>query len=323
MKKKIIFVMTLLLFSGCQHLIGVQNQKSELVVVGGEVNKQQFEDLKKLINDENASTVIGEKCIIIIEEPEQPYDKSAVAIAIAVPLITAGAKLLFDLYMDYEMEKLKDLKKAAQRTYSAKIVLPADKFMKNCNCVILKRYKNDESRAIGMIAVVKINKQDKNDSFTVQPIYVRAYNSLALTAEKGSKKKEEEDSWGEESKTPEKKKYAINVSIGASVKSIGVNDYKIPGVFSLGEGVVSIPDLLVGNYAKNDAVPLCVNEECPSSDIIPYPVNPDSTASVSLSITETGDVGIDFDQTEAELKAMKAAIGPALEKSLIKYLEKE
>ena len=57
--------------------------------------------------------------------------------------------------------------------------------------------------------------------------------------------------------------------------------------------------------------------------MIPYPKKDGSIVSVAMSIAETGHVGIDFDQREAELKAIKEALGPALKEGLTTALTKE
>jgi len=223
-------------------------------------------------------------------------DSSHKAIPVAViPIAIAAGKLVFDLYVDKKIKELEKLEKAAQRTYSGQVTIPSTKLL-GANCAILTRYKGDiNAPDIGLIAIVRILKYD-DSGFAIQPYYIWAKDAVAFT------KKDENAS--------------IKVSIGFSVKAIGNQKSGLPGLFPVGQSAVSISKLQLGK--KYTCVP-----NCNTSDLIPFSGNLSSLSSVSMSITETGNVGIDFDQRKAELKAIKGAIGPAIKDSLKAILTKD
>lgn len=93
----------------------------------------------------------------------------------------------------------------------------------------------------------------------------------------------------------------------------------MPALTPIGEGAVTVPKLKIGGPAE-----LC-GTRCPTSDLVPYPIHGKelNAISLSVSVTETGNVGIDFDAAAAEIKAIKEALGPAIADTLKGLLTKE
>lgn len=318
MKRLILLAAVFFSLVGCQHtrvshylkknLIGVSGQQTKLLmIVPNDQSNSAWEEWEEVSIDEGAIAAIEKHCIKRTIE--------ATGLAIAAPVFASAGKLFFDLYMEKRAVDLKALKKRAQQTYSDTIFLPTEDFQR-CECAVLSRYgKTDAETHPGLIAVVKLKKYEttvKTDSFTIQPVYLKAFNSMALTAGREPKNSKK----GKGGKVSDLE-YPMNVSIGFAVKTIGMQESELPGLFSVGEGSVSVPNLKIGPEAESFG---CSND-CPTSDLMPLLGSGGKTLSVSMSVTETGDVGIDFDRKEAEIAAIKEALGPAVSSAITKALE--
>ena len=308
MKKIVVLIFISIVLGGCHHfdvkhykvdnLIGVSKQKTSMILLGDSIKSQNDGIIKKIIEgDKKAVKIINNNCTA-----QKP------ALTIAAPIIASTGQLLFDLYIEKQTKKLENLKKKAQATYSGNAILTSDEF-RNCDCAILTR--QDTENNLGLIAIVKLEKHGSNDAFSIVPIYIKAFNSRALTS--GQVLKKDKEKFGKNAKET----YLMNVSIGFAVKAISENDNGLPVVASVGGSSVSISDLKIGQ----DVDGYQCEGDCPPSDIIPYLIKKDVTISVSMSVTETGDVGIDFEQEQAELTAIKAALGPSIASSITKYFE--
>jgi len=301
-----------MVFSGCHHynpkpfekknLIGVDNQKTNLfllkIIDAGKDCAQLKDHLDALITGQ----------------------KSVELLAVAAPLITSTAKLLFNIHMDQKAKKLEALKKRVQVTYSGHSVINSEIF-KECDCAVLTRLGEDGTP--GLVAVANLEKHpqevvpkmdpsdrsnDSYDAFTIQPVYIKAYNSRALTKGQIPEKAKQKNA---------EKEFFMDVSIGFAVKAIGKNDIGLPSVASIGAGAVSVPKVKIGEDVEGY---VCSDSVLPS-DIIPYFQEKNASLSVSMSITETGNVGINFKQEQAEIAAIKEALGPAFEASIKKFIE--
>lgn len=215
------------------------------------------------------------------------------AVPAAIPILASLGKLGFDLFIDAQVRSAEELKKAAQATYSEKIALSSAQ-LRATNCALVVRY-SDDKKSIGLVTLVKLD--NKNDlAFVTRPLYVAASNAAAVTMKQT---------------VP-----TINLSIAASAKGIAKQESGSPGLFSSGEGVFSVKNIVV-NSSKFYTCP--TESDCPKSDLIPYPEG--DPVSITFSVTETGKIGVDIDQDVAELKAIKEAIGPAIKDSLKEKLK--
>ena len=225
-----------------------------------------------------------------------------------IPIISSFGKLLFDLKMEKKLRQLEALKKSAQGSYSARTFINLSDLEKQ-KCIILTRYnKNKETKnlELGLLYVAKIISKSQKNAFVISPIFIRAENSAVVTS-KGTEVNGKVT-------LP-----AINTSLALSLKSINADKIGIPTLTPVGEGAVSVPNLEIGPNGKEF---LC-NNKCPTSDLIPYPKSGADPISFSLSLTETGIIGINFDERSAEIKAIKEALGPALKDSIKEYLTEE
>ncbi|MEK7760199.1 MAG: hypothetical protein AAB433_01335 [Nitrospirota bacterium] len=122
-----------------------------------------------------------------------------------------------------------------------------------------------------------------------------------------------------------KKEPFINLSIAISAKALGKQQSGVTSLAAVGEGVFSVPNVEIGKDGKpyrckpketdKDELPIC-----PESDLVAYPVGK-GPSSITVSVAETGNVDIDFDQTTEELRAIKEALGPAIKDSLKEALK--
>ena len=224
-------------------------------------------------------------------------DKKENVMPALIPLASSFGKFLFDMQMDKNTREIEKLKKAAQATYSSKVILPSGQFIES-SCAVLFRF-DEENKSIGFVSVLKVEK--KGEGFVITPVYIKANNTVAVT------------------KRPETGEAAkINVSIAVSVKAIGTDKNGLPQLVAVGEGVTTVVNIDVGPNEKA----VCVNN-CYSSDLVPYLTDSKKIISVSFAITETGKLGIDLDEKLSEIKAIKEAIGPALKDSLNEYLKED
>ena len=308
MKRTLIFLSICYLLVGCNNGYVKIDHGSLLKPVVG--NKLAFLMLKpgleipadnyimsEIATDANLKKLVHEQCI---KEPQPVADGVGPEV---IPIITTFGKYVFDNHMDKKLRDLEALKKAAQGSYSEKAFLTAES-LRQYQCAALARYtEKDAKRSLGLMAVIKLKPPIKNmpnsaDAFIIEPIYIKAINSTVKTKRTSGH--------GENVKLA-----SINVSIGFSVKSIGKDESGLPVLGKVGAGAVSVPNVVLGSDAKNPCV-----KQCAHSDLIPYMNLPAAAVSVSMSITETGKVGVNFKQREAEIKAIKEAFGPAIKDAL-------
>lgn len=261
--------------------------KSSVIVPNGPNNWNEYPVLKKHIGDNpELNSAISDACTTM-----------NVAMApVLVPIAASVGKLLFDLRIDKNTRDIEKLKKAAQVTYSNRIIIPSDSFRRS-SCAVVHRY-NESEKSVGFVAVLKI--ESKNDGFVVTPSFVQANNTIAITK-----------------RPTEGNSAKISVSIAVSIKSVGRKN-NLPALTAIGEGVTTVPNVDVGPTASSSCT-----TGCESTDLLPYIADTDKAMSVTFAITETGKVGVDFDEKSSEAKAIKEALGPALKDSLREYLKDE
>ncbi len=216
--------------------------------------------------------------------------------------------MLFDTFMDNQVRQIEGLKKSAQGAYSEKrLISGAD--LKRQSCALVVRFKEEKEGAkdYGLVALVKLVKQSDDRSFVIEPAYVRAKNAVVVT---------EKPSEADKPATPA----TIGIAVGVSIKAITKQRYNLLGLQQVGEGVVSVPGLELGPNSK--PVKCDAKSKCSTSDLIPYPETGKEVVSIAVSVAEAGKISVDFDQSIAEIKAIKEAIGPVL-KDTIKDLIKD
>ena len=309
MKKSIIGSAALVMLSGCSLMAvsnfqksehsGVKDNKVALIFIEPKVKYADLVSTSPVIGgDKELQSVLVDTCGV---SPPPDFTASGLP-AVGVPLIATGVKLLFDLFMDNQVRQLEGLKKAAQGAYSEKqLISGAD--LKRQRCALVVRYKEGE-KDYGLVALVKLVKQSDERSFVVEPAYVRAKNAVVVT-----EKPSEAD-----------KPATIGIAIGVSVKAIVKQRSNLLGLQQVGEGVVSVPKLALG--PNSPPVKCDAQSKCSTSDLVPYPETGKEVVSVTVSVAEVGKISVDFDQSIAEIKAIKEAIGPVL-KDTVKELIKD
>lgn len=231
---------------------------------------------------------------------------------IIAPLLTTLGKFIFDSAQTRRLKRNLALKKASTISYSGRALLSAKDF-KRSNCLILVRYKdakikneknegNEIQRQNNMVFVAKIHNSinDNPSAFTFEPAFIRAKNSVSTTKKSEGK---------------------INIAIALSVNAIGLHHPSgLKKLGNLGAGAVSIGDVRLDDKGRK----VCEKPNaCNTSEVIPHLPNDTDILSVTMSMTEVGQTGIDFDQREAEIKAIKEAFGPAIEETLKAVLAKD
>ncbi len=266
--------------------------------------------LDPYLRDHKSKKEIYNACGVKISEEDTSNKNATILAGNAAPLASALGKFLFDQYMDNKSEDLKDLKGAAQQTYSQRIILSSEE-LKESKCAFLVRSKGDTP---GFISVVKfIPHQSNLDKSTAKPetgfsfkvIYTKAFNTIAIT-----KKTVDADY-----------KAQINTSVAISIKAIGIDDFGLPRTLPVGEGVVTVKKIVLdpSGDAKEDKY---CEKDCEESELIPY-LKDGKIISVTMSVTETGNIGINFDKKLSEAKAIRDALGPAIKSTLENYLKED
>ncbi len=354
MKRTSILVVAMFLLAGCNHLgVGLYekaefsgNTDQNLVLLLPKIKPPKAENkgngipskiMSMIQSNPELNNALKEACLSAEDEDKDV----ATAALFAIPIAAAGAKLAFNLYVSDQINQLEKLKKDRVVTDSATIKIPAEEFRK-CDCAILARYidsdedekksndQNNDINRLGLISFHKLvkfkNSQLQNTAFVLQPQFVRVHHAAAEAAAvlpNGEKV----------DPNPE-----LNLSFGVSIKGIGEHA-KVPALVAAGQGAVSVPKVqilqkpkITANdqetenskkaYADGDGAWKC--DGCETTDLIPYIDSKDNSfISVTMSVTETGFVGLDFDARKAELTAIKEAIGPALQESLKAYLPEQ
>lgn len=217
--------------------------------------------------------------------------------AILAPIAVALGRYVFDQIVDAHLKELEKLKKASSSTYSGTVFFNDGAVLKQKKCFLLLRTKKD-SEVPTFVALIAL-RDHGGTAFTIEPRYVQAANAVAVTAED---------------------KPAIAASLGIAIKTVAKSkDSPLAEIAAAGQGVVSVTGVKLD---KGASAFTCMPPKCPSSDLVPYPPTK-RPISVTVSVTETGDVGFDLDARTAEIKALKEALGPALTDALKEVVKEE
>ena len=303
MLKKIILACSVIALSGCSHLTVNNFERSNLSAVSGNkvglITQEGVRDirhdsplLKYSKENKELAGAISSACKAPYKDP---VSKAGTAL---IPIGSAIGKLVFDLQMEKNTKELEKLKKAASASYSHRVILPSSVFNRH-TCAIIYRY-DSEKKDIGFVSVIRLNKY--GNALNITPTYIKAHNTVAITKKPDN----------------EKENAKINASIAVSIKAIGKDKNGLPSLSSIGEGVVTIPNIEVSKKGSNPC-----SKECGSSDLIPSLPDSRQFVSVTFSVTETGKIGVDLDEKIAESKALKEAIGPAIKETIKEYLKSD
>lgn len=217
--------------------------------------------------------------------------------AVLAPIAVALGRYLFDQVIEAHLKELEKLKKASSSTYSGTVFFNDGAVLKRKKCFLLLRTKKD-SEVPTFLALIAL-RDHGGAAFTIEPRYVQAANAVAVTADD---------------------KPAIAASLGIAIKTVAkVKDSPLAEVAAAGHGVVSVTGVKLD---KGASAFTCMPPKCPTSDLVPYPPAK-HPISVTVSITETGNVGFDLDARVAEIKALKEALGPALTDALKELVKEE
>jgi hypothetical protein len=300
--KPTILALLIVMVSACAHvdrhkLSGAGDQAVSLVVLDQNGGRPTNPVLATALSDPELKASLLDDCGIDV-------DVATAAGAMGVPVLIALGKFLFDQALDERMKRLEELKKAAAPSpYSASVILgPGTLTPTKQKCFLLVRQHPQKKDELHFAALLRMTDHAKK-AFTIEPVHVRALNAVAVTA----------------SEHPH-----VAVSFGMALKTLSKE--KRNGVVDLipaGQGSVSVskvplvskdekkPPTSMAVKCPKSAVGTAVFQACPRSDLIPYP--PDNMpVSVSIAVSETGNVGFSIDAAVAESKAVKEALGPAL-----------
>ncbi|WP_173048510.1 hypothetical protein [Nitrospira sp. KM1] len=258
--------------------------------------------MTQLMKDRNFETVLTSSCLTD-RDGLQP---------VSTPMVNAGGQESFE-YPEAELPAQEQLRRSGQASYSARAIL-ADSRLQDYRCALVVR--GPKYRASEFVALIRFNHLTEN-AFQIQPAYIRLAKSVAVTVETPPKPPDNEATVS---------KPSIDVSVAVAIKSLEQHTSGMLGLTETGGGVFTVHGVELGDLIKVSNKPdqlwfgkayTCQPERdtprekyhCPSSDLIPYPSQP-HPLSISISITETGNVGVGFDQTAAESRAIKEAIGP-------------
>lgn len=291
---KILFFLFAVIFilSGCNYRLNdpayrqhtVKEKQVTVVLLANEDDLKRNNHLRAYIDkNHDLESLINSDCAPR-ERPDESY-KSIIA-PLAASMVPSLVKVAFDRQMAKSEKVLDQLKENSSKSYSDKVILSSSEFREK-SCALIYRYDPQKTDEIGFMSLLKLDNYN-NQGFTFTPIYVKAANTISLS-----------------------KEAKITASMAMSIKAIYGDEKSWPAIKSVGESSVTVRNIPLDNNSTNSCKG---NGE--SSELIPYLSGDNRLLSVTISVVETGDIGIDIDEKKAELKAIKEAMGPALKDSV-------
>jgi hypothetical protein len=270
--------------------------KADSTGVGGQQTSLQILQLRSGGSDDVPMADDLKKTITSVCRP----DGATVLVDPAItPILVAFGKFLFDQAMDKRVAELEALKKAAEKTYSATISMGrADLLNKHCLLIQREKKQDEKAKAVtpGMTALLKLRPME-GKAFTMEVAYLRVHNAVAVAS----------------TETPE-----VTFSFAASTKAITSSKLtEVVQLSAIGQGAVGAPAAI----KLPQATAYICERNCSRSDLIAYPNT--SPVSLSVAVTETGNVGFDIDASIAKAKAIKEAIGPAIAEGLKESMKED
>jgi hypothetical protein len=273
----------------------------EMLIIG--VNQGDKIEISKDLAASLKQYDLSESCGINTSDLDRSSRGDKVSAAL-IPVIATIGKRIIDGIVDKRVSYLKALQKRSTKSYSQTHFISSDE-LASIRCLVIRRIKNVDTASkdsvgdgVSFTAVLKVEKINSNDkAFYVRPIFVKADDAVVPVL-KGSK--------------------TLNASIAISLKSIGIKDNGLPVLEEFGSGVLTVPDIVVGDGSK------CTSKDkkgvCNASGMLPIS-NLAAPVSITLAVTEAGQLGIDFDVRIAELEALKEAYGTAVFDGITAVLE--
>lgn len=230
-----------------------------------------------------------------------------------VPVI---AKLAFDLGADQFANYIDGIKKRSSADYSAKVEINVTDYIAD-RCVIAGRVKEKDGGTLEYesLIVTKLFRSSVNsESVVLRPVYAWAKNSIALT-------KCEENCFSKNQIRHGK----IGISLGVVVSGVVPNSTSVNEVRRYGSAVVSFPEVPLNGFGVLMEAPnfMGIVQSSPiDSEIMPAKL-PGSKLQLSVTVTETGTIGGNFNRAASEIEALKGALGPAFEAQVTKRYKDE
>ena len=272
------------------------------------LSEEEIDKLKKVLLSKQALVESFESCGVE-ETPAKPTNEKLAAEVVILPIVAAVGKLVINNYIDDITYKAEALVKGAKKGYAVTNFMSNDD-LKNVNCLMIARNSDLKKEIKGHMnygsdydMLVMLKKEEVGESgFYLRPLYAEIDNSVAIT----------------DVNDP-----TIDLTLGLSSKTFGSQQSKIPGLFSLGEAVMTIPNMSFeyDKKSKTKRFKDMNNLIKIKSEMVPYAAKGDDRISLTVSVVETGNVGFSFEQAKTELQAIKDALGPAVETSINAFAE--
>ncbi len=239
------------------------------------------------------------------------------AAATLIPIFAAVGTQIFEHYQDSKLEKLKKLKRDSQNEYSESLIVTTEQ-LKQAKCALLIRYseKTDANKSVtvtpGLIALLRIEHQTNTAKqmmgYRIWPVYVQAHNATVVTL------------------ANKKVQPKINLGFALTAKAVLPDANKSSSGLSVASTSTGITDVELGkepcDIKKMRESTEVGSGRCKRSDLMPH-YDTDTVISLTMSVAEIGQTGIDFDAREAEIKAIREAYGPAIGDAITAGLEED
>lgn len=286
-------------FKPSEHITAAEHQTGVTLLSATSIN--EGDAINAIVGHTGAQGVL-EGCGL-----SRTKDKAGIA-AYTIPVVIAAGKYVFDSYMDKKTKDAEELKKASTATYST-VVHKTFEELAAARCIVVYRKnidkeRNEDETQFPFVAILALKPMDHNKSFSFSPLYVRAYNTVAMTRKVETK--------GDNTNKEEGQSDKINTTFAISVKTIVKDENGVPGLEELGTDVVTVKGVEIG--PKSNAY--TCTDDCLSSDLIPVLQDGKAYASVRIAVTEGGNLGIRIDDEIAEYKAFKEAFSDPLKEAM-------
>lgn len=252
------------------------------------------QDLFSLANADDAlrHTLKQSKfCGLPIRDPVKPGQQVPFIFGpAAVPILVALAGVAVDLYVDKRSSELEKLKSSSMQGFDLEVAIDANSFQ-NARCIIIERQAKDEKKP-GLLVVLLVHRQ--SDYITLQPVFIRARDSIATTAESTN---------------------SITVSTAVAINQIAAVQ-GVTTVAKMGQAATTVDSIALSEKE------FCTDGKCISSPIIPLPTGT-GTVVIGIGVVETGDVGFSISRAQAEIAAIKGALGPAAAATVQGHFDRE
>ena len=211
-----------------------------------------------------------------------------------IPIAAALVQLGVEMLIDKKRRDVESITESANVVYVVNTLLPPSgpAGLADLRCVVVSRYTEDEKnrRFEQMTVVLQVAGVDAGVTATtkalmLKPIFVRSKTAVATTRDTANPK--------------------MSFAFAMSVKAVAPEpNAPVARLVPTGEASVSAKGVVLGGE------PACTKQDCKASEPLPYPTNR-GMLSVAVSVSEQGTTGFDNKVVDAELTAIKGALGPA------------